>query len=938
MFRLSVLLSFLLIGFSASAGTISGTVRDAKDSSTMVGVVVSIAGTAQGTQTDMDGHYEFKDLANGSYTLDFNYVTYTKQSQTVTVADGATTLDIFLKAPGNNLKGATVSTTRRTNTETSVVLEMKKSNVVVSGISAAQISKTMDRNAADVVKRIPGVTIQDDRFITVRGLADRYNTVWLNDAGAPSSETDKKAFSFDIIPSGLIDRILVFKTPSAELPGDFAGGMVKVYTTSIPDKNTYTFGVSTSYRAGSTGTNFNYNQKSSTDWLGYDKNVRSLPTAVPAEFITANQSNDPSIAKSFGNDYKILEKVQPLDLRLNGSASNVFKLGRVKLGSTVGFSYANTSTNYNVTRQDFDNTDKKFNTNNLTSSNKVNVSGLANVAAVIGNSKIEFKNLYNQLGNSFVTVRTDNPDSFAQRVIEPGYVMGYESRATYSTQLTGSHHNDDDTRKYTWALGYADIYKNQPDLRRLKYVFTDTSGTGEGYARAAISNQGDVNNGGRYYASLFENTYSFSHQFSQKFKVGSIEPEVSLGNYIEYKSRKFEARELAYSLSGSSPNWDAYTRMPINEIFADENVGGDGQFKIKEQTNYFDKYQATNRLIASFVSLNLPITARLKAVAGVRYEDNLYTLKAMLDQTELAPEVSTKFFLPSINVSYNFSTKSLIRAAYGKTLNRPEFRENSPFYFYDFERRSGGYGAMFGSSLNGGKGDTLDVATIQNVDVRYEYYPSAGELVHIGGFYKSFKNPIQQVGYYTGSGRDFTVINANSAYCYGIELDVRKSLAFLDDKLNARNIFKNLTMVANVSLSKSELTIDTARFSQSRLLPKNSLEGQSNYVINTGLFYQSDSLGLQGSLLYNVYGPRMYSLGTTTDATIGELAFHSLDLTVTKTIYKHYQFSLGVQNLLDQSYRFVLDGNRDDKFKSDDQLYTKYAPGRYFTAGIRVRF
>src|SRR6478672_6321699 len=116
----------------------------------------------------------------------------------------------------------------------------------------------------------------------------------------------------------------------------------------------------------------------------------------------------------------------------------------------------------------------------------------------------------------------------------------------------------------------------------------------------------------------------------------------------------------------------------------------------------------------------------------------------MRDQEELSPEISTKFLLPSINVSYSFSSKSLIRAAYGKTLNRPEFRENSPFYFYDFERRSGGYGAMFGSSLSSGKGDTLDVATIQNVDVRYEYYPSAGELIHIGGFYKSFKNPIQQ--------------------------------------------------------------------------------------------------------------------------------------------------------------------------------------------------
>ncbi len=932
--RTCFLLLLLVAGFGASAGNIRGHVRDAKDTSAMVGVAVTVRGVERNAVTDIDGNYEIVNVPDGSYSLEFSYVSYNKVVATATVAGGAdATLDVTMKSAGQQLQGATVRGTRRTNTESAVVLEIKKSNVVVSGISAAQISKTQDRNAADVVKRIPGVSIQDDRFITVRGLADRYNTVWLNDAGAPSSESDRKAFSFDIIPSGLIDRILVFKTPSAELPGDFAGGMVKIYTTSIPDRSTYSFGIISSYRSGSTGTDFFNNQKSSTDWLGYDKGVRSLPSIVTNEYVTATQANNRELSKSFGNDFQIFNKKQPLDLRINGSASNVFRFGKVKLGTTVGLAYSNTYTNYNVQRQDYDDTSKEFNYNDLQSTNKVSIGGLANVAAVIGNSKIEFKNLYNQIGNATVVQRTSNPDSFSARgPDERSYAMGYESRATYSAQLTGNHHNTADTRKYNWALGYADVFKNTPDLRRIKYIKDASTGN---FTAAVPAGAPDINNGGgRYYSSLFENIYSFSHQFSQKVKMGDFEPEFNLGNYVEYKDRTFEARQFGYTLSITDSLSQSLVSLPVNDIFADENIGGESHFKIKEGTNDYDRYSASNRLIASFVSFNLPLTARFRVVAGVRYEDNLYTLKSKSNQVDIQPEVSTKFFLPSINASYNFSDKSLLRAAYGKTVNRPEFRETAPFFFYDFERRAGTYGALFPTSISP-MGDTLKVATIQNIDVRFEHYPSPNELIHVGAFYKHFKDPIQQVSYYSG-GRGFTIINATSAYCYGLELDARKNLNFLDDRLGSKNIFSNLTLVANVAVSKSELKIDTQRVTD--LVPTTPLEGQSNYIVNTGFFYQSDSLGLQASLLYNVYGPRLYSIGTVNDGNIGELAFHSLDLSLSKTIYKHYQINFGVQNLLDQSYRFVLDGNRDNKFKSDDLLYSRYAPGRYFTLGVRVRF
>ncbi len=914
----------------ASAATISGAIHDAKDTSAMIGVVINIVGTQRSAQTDMDGHYEFQNMPDGTYTLEFNYVSYAKQSITVTVASGADVVqDVTLKATGNQLTGTTVRTGRRTNTESSVIMEIKKSSVAVSGISAAQISKTQDRNAADVVKRIPGVTIQDDRFITVRGLADRYNTVWLNDAGAPSSEVDKKSFSFDLIPSGLIDRILVFKTPAANLPGDFAGGMVKIYTTSIPEKNQYNFAVQGSYRDGSTGTDFNYEPRRPGDALGYDNGSRNIPAGVPSGFFDRNTPGAADITKAFGNNWIINSKKESPDLRLSGSASNVFKLKAVKIGNTIGGSYSNTRTNYNVQRYSYTDTSQDYHYNDHESINKVNLALLENVAAVIGNTKLEFKNLYNQIGTSGVTERTSVQDPGTSPTTNlRAYQLAYENRKTYTSQLSGTHHNEDNSRKYNWTLGYSNLMRNQPDLRRITYA-EDAAGNNRYYAQ--VTQGVDINNGGgKYYASLNEKTYSFNHEFSQQIPFSSdYKIELSLGNYLEYKTRDFEARELGYTLRRTDTN---LIKLPISQIFAPSNVGDQSNFMVADNTAPYDHYQATNTLIASFLSLNVPIGNRVKALIGARYESNKQTLESVLPTLDtIKPELKTNYLLPSINVTYNFTPKMLARVAYGKTLNRPEFREQAPLFFYDFSLRAGTYGAMYQS-------DTLSIAEVDNLDARWEYYPSAGELVHAGIFYKRFKNPIQQVIVVGVSDKSFTFRNGQDAYVAGFELDVRKNLSFLDDKFGTK-FLKNIVLVGNLSLSKSELTIDTSRVRLA--VPKGPLQNQSDYVVNAGIFYQNDSLALQGSLLYNYYSPRLYAVGTIGGGygSIGELGFHSLDFTLSKSFYKHYSFTVGVQNLLDQTLTFVEDVNQDNKFdKTKDTPFTNYKPGRYFTVGVKLRF
>lgn len=937
---------FLVVSFHSFAGGIKGKVIDAKNNSPLTGVIVSLPGKDKGAVTDIDGIYEILNLPNGSYDIVFSYVTYADFKQNVTISGKDLILDVKMIAASTELKENVVKAAKITSTENAVINEVKNSNTIVSGTSASQISKSLDRNAADVVKRIPGVTIQDDRFIVVRGLPERYNTVWLNDASTPSSEADKKAFSFDIIPAGLIDRVLIYKTPSPDLPGDFAGGMVKVYTTSIADKNQLTVSLQTSSREYSTGTIFNYNTPSKTDWLGYDDGKRNIPAIVPDNInkapATDVKTNIGAWSKSFGNDWIVNTKKTSPDLRFSLAASNVYKIQKVKIGNTLGLSYSNTFSNTQIHRQDWDSTSRDYNYMDQKSVNNVNVGLMDNVGVVIGNSKIEFKNLYNQIGTSTIIERrsiNDTTGASSLRPVERSYAMGYQSRATYASQLTGSHKNKADTRKYNWTLGYSDLFKNEPDLRRIKYVM----GTDSVYKAQVASAIDPVNGGGRLYSSIYEHAYSFNHQLSQKINVSKkISFDLSAGNFVEYKSRSFRMRQLGYAIK-SGPNKFALTKLPIDSIFADTNVGGANNFKIGEGTNAYDHYSGQNELIASFISVKVPI-GKLTVFGGARYEYNIQSIQTYVNQDSISPEVKTKFVLPSVNAAYNFSDKNLVRFAYGKTLNRPEFREWAPIYYYDFDEMAGNYGSLFKTTASRSKsndvGDTLKVAQIQNFDLRYELYPSAGELIQVGAFYKSFTDPIQRV-IVPGSGSDsraYTYINANSAECYGLELDLRKNLGWVDLKMGT-NIFKDFTLVGNLALAKSNVKIDTAQLKGA--IPSSTLQGQSPYVVNFGVYYQNMHNNIQGSVLYNVFGPRMYAVGTTNPGgeSIGELPFQSLDLTVSKLFYKHFILNMGVQNLLGSRVSFVEDINKDNKFDSKhDADYKSYYPGRYYSIGIKVKF
>ncbi len=912
---------FSSICFS-QVGSIKGIIKDAKTQEPIIGATVLVEGTSLGAATGIEGDFNIAKVPVGQYTVVISSVSYTsKKLEGLTVkAETASVLNTTLSEEALELEGVTVQATKLTSTDVSLVIEIKEAKTIVSAISGAQIAKTQDRDAAEVVRRIPGVTLFDNRFILVRGLNDRYNSVWLNDASSPSTEADKKSFSFDIIPTAVIDRILVFKNPSPELPGDFAGGMVKIYTkTSLPT-NDFNVSFSAGYRAGSTFENFNYNTRSATDFLGFDNGDRSIPIA---NRIGVNLVDEQAAAKLFKNTWAINKTTALPDFRFSLTKGSSFSIAKQNIESVSLLNYSNTNTIYSIDRAD---SDPEFLATDNQSTNQVRLGAMQNFGIRLNErNKIEWRNLFNQIGSDQTVIRIGKLTTSA----ENSFFEQYQSRWILTSQISGKHSTVGGKGEYNWTLGYSHTNRNDPDLKRVSY-FKDPSGT-QPFSAPIQPGSADTRYGGRFFQNLIENVYSFSHGYTKKIDIRSKRLEFSAGNFIELRSRDFTARSLGYILPpGSSANDQSLKQLPLDQIFAPQNVGKGG-FIINEITDGSDGYQADNTLVATYASLNIPLGNKIKLIGGARGEYNIQSLKSEVNLVPTNPSIKTFNVLPSANISYNFTDKSLIRVAYGRSVNRPEFREWAPFKFYDFNFNVNVYGSLFPTVLSGGQ--PLKISTIDNIDIRYEFYPSPNELFHIGVFYKNFINPIEQY-ILPGSNRTYTFANAQSAFVQGVEFDLRKNLEFISESL-----FRNMSLVANASLIKSEIQVGNS-IGQQTVRP---LQGQSDYVVNAGFYYQNEDTGLSGSLTYNVFGPRIFLVGSLDYPSYGELPRNTIDFAISYPLSKRASLTFAAQDLLNQPVQLVQDINLDGKFDRDPDLNSpnhdltiqKFRKGRYFNFGIK---
>jgi TonB-dependent receptor len=919
----------------AQEGTIRGTIKDAKSKEDLVGATVFIEGLNKGTAADINGFFSISRIPAGNYKLKVSFVGYQiKFIENVKVlADQVTEINTFIEEEGATLNEVKVIGQRITNTEVSVISEIKAAQQIVSGISSAQISKTLDRTAAEVVKRVPGVTIFGDRFINIRGLNERYNTVMLNNTFTPSMESDIRSFSFDIIPSNQIDRILVFKSPASELPGEFAGGVVKIFTKTIPEQNSLTIDYGISFRDGTTGRDFFTPQSGNLAWTGFNEGFSDLPKYFPStdelkNIALTNPQRLQQVGQSLKNSWTPVQSTAIPDQRLAITGAFKKDIGNVRIGNVTAINYSNTRTNFSKLQNDYgystiEKTGKAdelsvFNDQQYT--NAIRVGILHNWAVRLNdNHTIEFKNLYNQLSNLQFIERNGFENGATWKI--ESFNQNY--RGIYTGQLLGRHQFNEGKTKVDWVAGYNQSYNQLPDYKRFRY-----SSDGK-----LLVPQGAVQtfNLGRTNIILDEKALTGGVNLVQKLmlKKGKTddtnqELELKAGVYYEKKERTFNARNLGYVQANSSQF--NIGSLPIDQIFSDQNINTTNGVKIDEQTNKSDAYTANNNLSAVYASGNYSFSKKFNVIAGLRIENNVQKLNGYdnRDGKAVNPVLDVTSVLPSVNMSYNFSEKSLLRLAYGKTLNRPEFREIAPFTFYDF---------VLNRTVTGNP--DLKNANVDNFDLRYEFYPTPSEIVSIAAFYKNFTTPIEVV-FTSSSNPVVSFANAQSAYSTGVELEVRKSL----ETMTNNSILKNMSLLFNATLiySRVKLSQDIAA-TQSDNRP---LQGQSPYVINAGLNYNNQKSKLQINLLYNVIGKRIYAVGNNFGALYPdwyEMPRNVIDLTFSKGITKNLIVKGGITDILNQKALILQDGNQDKNYDADkDQTIQSYKPGSVYSLGLVYTF
>ena len=948
---LFTILLFVFVFNTDAQTSIQGIVKDTETGESIIGCNVILQGTTLGALTGMNGEYVIKNIPKGTYNIVFSFISYEKQIKKLIVTNEiSTSINIELKPSSTLIKDVVVVGTRRTDTEIALLMSNKMSSLTVNGISSQQIAKSQDKDASEVIRRIPGVTIREGKFVIVRGLTERYNSVWLNGSTTPSSESDVRAFSFDIIPSGQIDNILIYKSPAPELPADFAGAMINIKTRSLVDKNSIAFSYSYGYHQGTTGKDFYTYQGGKTDWLGFDNGTRGVPGIVPpteeykklfdqTNADKINQIN--SISKSFNTIMTPMKKIASPDADFQLSMNKRFTLGKFSIGSISSLGYNSTNTNEKSFRAAYvvyPDTSYRYTQNSYMS--RVRVSALSNWVFIFGNNqKIEFRNLFNNYGMS-KTVLKQGAD-FYYGANERSYELSYESRTTYSGQLAGTHSLNNEKSKLDWVIGYSYANKNQPDIRKVKTTLGFDSDPGSMYSMN-LTGQVVVDALGRMTLYNEENIKNGGVNLTQKFRIGDFKPELKTGLYAEKKSRNFSSRVFGYMKGPNSPLYNIEVKSyndsaafsenmfnSINDVFQ-KKIDYKTGMVLADATDKADSYAAENNLIAGYLGANMPFTKWLNVYLGARIEKNKQTIYSFKrDGASSTPDeknIDTLNIFPSVNTTLNLTDKILFRIAGGRTINRPEFREISPFVFFSFEDNTTIYG-----------NPKLKNCYITNADARFEWYPTADEIVSLGVFYKDFKNPIESRVLYTGSGWNYTFDNAEKAKSYGVEFDARKRLHELENS-GALSFLSNLTFVVNASIIKSEINVN----SPTERTGVRELQGQSPYIINLGAYYNDSKSRFMASLMYNEAGKRLSLVGDPTIPHVYEMPFHSLDFTLEKGITKWASLKLGIKNLLDDEVLFQqVDEYTDPQTKlpqSRVEVKKKFKPGMQIKLGINMIF
>ncbi|WP_142684058.1 TonB-dependent receptor [Chitinophaga polysaccharea] len=914
--------SFANASFAADPAKITGKVTDKKTGEAIIGLTVVVAGTGKGAVTDVDGRYQIL-VDPGTYTLEFKFMGYqTKSVSEVVVSTGKPTyLDIVMEERSSkSLKEVVITGTAKQETINSLLTLQKNTNTVAQVVSAEAIRKSPDRNTGEVLKRVSGASLQEGKYLVVRGLADRYNQATVNGALLSSTEPDRKTFSFDLFPSNIVENIVINKAAVPELPAEFAGGLVQVNTKDIPSENFLTVLAGTGFNTMSAGKDFYTYKGGNRDWLGIDDGTRKMPSVFPSSKTGYDQlptADKIAVSKSFPDIWSVNTKNTPLNSSFQiAGGINKGKEGN-RFGAVLSLSYNRNNRNFETYRTDFDNDGSRiYNYNDKKSTQNVLWGGLANLSYQFGKNKISFKNLYSV--NSTVATTVRNGNDIPSETDVRAYELGFNSNRIYTSQLSGEHFWEKAKVKIKWNGSYTNMKQDIPDLRRLGY--NSSAGKDDFYANISSGGSATLTGSGRFYSKLNDNIYGGILDLSRFVKIGGRQQQIKAGYLVQSKERSFTPRALGYTLfDASDPYAHDLVRLTPDKIFAPENFT-DRLLRMDEITNTPDAYGAKGLLNAGYLQFDNSIYDNWRLVWGVRVENFDQSIKYNQNGPQNNKTTVTDI-LPSLNLTYLLNAKTNIRFSASQTVIRPEFREQAPFAFYNFD-------LMATESGN----SNLKRSKVTNVDLRYELYPRSGEVLTIAGFYKHFDSPIERF-YNSGAGSvGLTYLNAPKANSAGAELEFRKNLDFLNP--NNAAFWHSFTVFSNVAYIYNKVS-----FEKDKVLKDRPMQGQSPYVVNVGLQFEKESTGTVANVLFNRIGRRIFIVGNDTEPDVYEAPRSLLDFMVSQKVFRKGEIKLTVSDILNQSANFYQDNNDNGKYdKTSDFLRISTKGGTNVNLSFSYKF
>jgi hypothetical protein len=903
-------ISFILSAYSQNA-KISGKVLDEKTGEVLIGATVSIESLGKTVKSDQNGYYSISGLTEGNYTITCTNVSFEKRVLTniFLKSDEVLNQDILMNKNLGAMTAIVVqgssSNSKPKETISSLLVAQKNSSSVSDGISAETIKKTPDKNTSDILKRVSGASIQDDKFVIVRGLNDRYNSAYINGAPLPSTEPDRKAFSFDIFPSNMLDNLIINKTATPEMPAEFAGGSIVVNTKDIVSKNFQTFSFGTGYNLQATYKTFRTYEGGKYDFLGIDDKTRALPNYFPtmADFPRPAILN-PTLAAPWKNVWSTNTETTPSNLSLQYVfAKNYQRKEKDFFGTIISATY---NKNYNITsgfRQLYQeeiynpnstNPKEYYSDQNVYSKN-ILAGLIANFTCKINsNNSLGFKNIYSINAEDKVITR----EGYTSNVFfQTEKNLWFTSNKIYSGQIFGEHYLQKSKIKINWLLGYTNINRDIPDLRTTIYTKSDSLSRLE----ANISQDAQIGvGGGIYYSYLREKSKNIKIDLQRKFNYSNrFTTNIKVGFYHQSRERDYSQRVFAMLQKDKFTFNQNFKYLPEDKIYT--HIGGNDGFVLSERLDFTNNYQAQTNLNALYIMFDQRIINSFRLIYGARNENFATDLTLPIGVGSNLPVHSfVRDFLPSSSIIYSVDKKQNIRLCYSKTLNRPEFRELCPGKFYDFATK-------FVTN-----GDTkLKRSLIDNLDLRYEAYPGKNQFFTFSLFYKYFANPIEQATA-PEKGDEAAYFNVVGAKNKGVELEFRTLLKFLTHSSSPNNFFNNLTFSTNFSLIKSSVTAKKESDTSTLILDR-TLQGQSPFCFNAGLLYQNNQNTLSFSLSANRIGDRLYAVGNIKNPDVFEKGRTVLDFQISKSFKTNedIEIKLNAKDILAQ--KAILYENSDGK-------------------------